>query len=109
MALQKQNKVPKKDQVNLDDVTIHGLRHGFASLAAGLGYPELIIKALLGHGASSVTAGYARVGINPLRDAAEAIGGRMSDLLDGKVKVDLAKEAEEAKAAKQKQAVAKNA
>ena len=96
--LQKENKVAKKDQVNLDDVTIHGLRHGFASLGARLGYPESFTGALLGHAAGTVTAGYARLGIDPLRDAVEVIGGRMAGLLDGKV--DLAKEAEEAKAAK---------
>jgi len=66
-------------------VTIHDLRRSFASLAARMGYPELIVVALLGHAAGSVTAGYARLGADPLRDGVEAIGARMSSLLDGVV------------------------
>jgi integrase len=105
-TLQEKAKVPKKDRVNLSDVTIHDLRRSFASLAARMGYPELIVAALLGHAAGTVTEGYARLGFDPLRDAVEVIGDRMAALLDGKV--DLAKEAEEAKAAKE-EAAAKRA
>jgi hypothetical protein len=60
----------------------------------GLGEP--IVAALLGHSAGSVTAGYARIGADSLRDVVETIGGRMAALLAASV--DLAKEAEEAKA-----------
>jgi integrase len=104
--LEERAKVPKKLRVNLSDVTIHDLRRSFASVAARMGYPELIVAALLGHSAGSVTAGYARIGADPLRDVVEAIGCRMAALLAGSV--DLAKEAEEAKTAKE-DAVAKRA
>jgi integrase len=69
----------------------HDLRRTFASVAARMGYPELWIGALLGHAAGTVTAGYARVNQDPLREAVEAIGGRIAGLLDGSI--DLAKEA----------------
>jgi hypothetical protein len=53
-----------------------------------MGYPELIVAALLGHAAGTVTAGYARLGADPLRDVVEAIGTRMAALLDGTVDLD---------------------
>jgi len=92
-ALQEKAKVPKKNHVDLSDVTIHDLRRSFASLAARMGYPELIVAALLGHAAGSVTAGYARLGADPLRDVVETIGHRMAALLDGIIAPE--KEAEE--------------
>jgi integrase len=67
------------------DVTIHDLRRTFASVAARLSYPELFISALLGHAAGTVTQGYARVGQDPLREAAEVIGGRITELLNGDI------------------------
>jgi integrase len=100
--VQEKAEVPKAERVSLGDVTIHDLRRSFASVAARMGYPELIVAALLGHAAGSVTAGYARLGADPLRDHVEAIGGRMAALLDGKV--NLAAEAKALKA----QAKAKN-
>jgi integrase len=87
-ALQEKAKMPKKARVDLSDVTIHDLRRSFASLAARMGYPELIVAALLGHAAGSVTAGYARLGADPLRDVVEAIGSRMAALLDGQVDLE---------------------
>jgi integrase len=71
----------------------HDLRRTFASVAARMGYPELWISALLGHAAGTVTQGYARVAGDPLREAVEAIGGRIAGLLDGSI--DPEKEAKE--------------
>jgi integrase len=42
----------------LEGVTLHTLRHSFASTAADLGYSEPTIAALLGHAAGSVTGRY---------------------------------------------------
>ena len=105
-TIQTKAKVPKKDRVDLSDVTIHDLRRSFASLGARLGYPNSFTGALLGHAAGSVTEGYARLGFDPLRDAVEVIGTRMAALLAGSV--DLAKEGEEAKKVKE-EAAAKRA
>jgi integrase len=97
VSLQKKTKVPVKARLNISDVTIHDLRRSFSSLAARLQYSELIIAGLLGHAAETVTAGYARVGPDPLKVVVDHIGGRMAALLDGKV--DLEAEAVKAKAA----------
>jgi integrase len=42
-------------KAGLKDVTPHTLRHTFASAAASLGYSELTIARLLGHGPGGVT------------------------------------------------------
>ena len=92
---QEQAKMSKRDRVNVSDVTIHDLRRSLASLAARMGYPELIVAALLGHAAGTVTAGYARLGLEALRNVITEVGGRMAALLDDKV--DLQAEAKETK------------
>jgi integrase len=81
--------------MSLLDVTIHDLRRTFSSVGARLGYAELFHSALLGHAAGTVTQGYARVGQDPLHDAAETIGSRIAGLLDGTIDPD--QEAEERK------------
>lgn len=43
------------------NVTPHTLRHTFGSVAGDLGFSELVIAALLGHAANSVTQGYVHV------------------------------------------------
>ena len=68
----------------LDDITLHGLRHGFASVAASpeLGYSELVVAGLLGHRSGSVTARYVHLADPALIAAADrvsrAIAARMS-------------------------------
>ena len=75
----------KAPPVDITDVTIHDLRRSFASVGARLGYPELWLGGLLGHSATTVTQGYTRVDGGPLREAVEAIGGRIAGLLSGKI------------------------
>jgi len=87
-SLQVKAKVPKKDRVDVSDVTIHDLRRSFASLGARLGYPNSFTGALLGHAAGTVTEGYARLGFDPLREAVEVIGERMAALLGGSVDLE---------------------
>ena len=89
--LQKFQKIRTANRVDISDVTIHDLRRSFASLAARRGYAELIVAALLGHSTRSVTAGYARIGEDPLLVVADEVGSRMQQLLMGNV--DLAAEA----------------
>jgi site-specific recombinase XerD len=47
--------------VGLEGVTPHTLRHTFASVAGDLGFSELTIRALLGHGSQSVTQDYIHI------------------------------------------------
>ena len=42
-------------------MTLHTLRHSFASVAADLGYAEATIGALLGHASGTVTGRYTHV------------------------------------------------
>jgi integrase len=65
------------------DVTPHVFRHSFASIAADLGYSEMTIGVLLGHRKGSVTAGYAHHADAVLLAAADAVGGRISNLMRG--------------------------
>jgi integrase len=54
-----------------DDVTLHVLRHSFASLASDLGYSDAVIGALIGHKREGITARYTH--------AAEAVVLRAAD------------------------------
>jgi integrase len=62
----------------LEDVHIHDLRHGFASVAVagGLGLP--IIGALLGHRRAQTTHRYAHLAADPLKAAAAAVAGKIA-------------------------------
>ncbi len=57
----------------LDGVTLHTLRHTFATVARELEYGELTIAGLLGHSLHSVTSGYAHPIDHALRTAANHI------------------------------------
>jgi integrase len=63
-------------------VTPHTLRHTFGSVAGDLGFSELVIAALLGHSAVSVTQGYVHVD-EALKLAADRTCGHIAALLDG--------------------------
>jgi integrase len=67
----------------LEDVTPHVFRHTFGSVAGDLGYSELTIAAMLGHGKRGVTQGYIHID-ELLRSAIETVSQRIADLLDGK-------------------------
>jgi integrase len=68
----------------LGSFRLHDLRHTFASFGASsnLGLP--MIGKLLGHTQSATTARYAHLADDPLRRAAEQIGGALSAALDGR-------------------------
>lgn len=66
----------------IEGVTAHTLRHTFGSIAGDMGYSELTIAALLGHGKRGVTQGYIHIE-EGLRKAADRVSGKIADLLDG--------------------------
>ncbi len=70
-------------KANLEDVTIHVLRHTFASVAAEMGYSELTIAGLLGHSVPGVTARYAHVADTALVAAADKVSERIEQALAG--------------------------
>jgi integrase len=67
----------------LDGVTLHTLRHSFATIAAELDFSELTIAGLLGHSVPGVTARYARVPDSALVAAADRVAARIASALDG--------------------------
>jgi integrase len=59
----------------------HDLRHTYASFGAGGGLGLPIIGKLLGHTQASTTSRYARLDNDPLRRAANQIGGELAAAL----------------------------
>ena len=68
----------------LDDVRIHDLRHGFASVAVSGGQSLPIIGKLLGHARTASTERYAHLAADPVKAAAEATGATIAAALGGK-------------------------
>ena len=68
----------------LKDVSIHTLRHSFASMALALGYSELTIAGLLGHRLHSVTSRYAHHVDGNLIAAADTIAEQIAIKVDGR-------------------------
>lgn len=71
-------------RAKLMGVTLHGLRHWFASAATELGYSDLIIGALLGHAKRGITGRYATAPDPALIVAADRISSALAAALDGK-------------------------
>ena len=69
-----------KGRVWESDIRLHDLRHSFASILASSGLSLPIIGALLGHTQPATTARYAHLYDDPLRAAAERVGGLFSAL-----------------------------
>ncbi len=65
------------DEAKLEGVSLHTLRHSFASVALELEYSELTIAGLLGHRSHSITSRYAHHVDRALVEAAD----RVSDLI----------------------------
>ena len=76
-------------RAKLEGVTIHCLRHSFASAAAELGFSELTIAGLLGHSVPGVTARYAHVPDSALLAAADRVSACVEAALDGKRPADV--------------------
>jgi integrase len=66
----------------LDGLRLHDLRHSHASIGAGVGLSLPVIGALLGHATPSMTARYAHLAADPVRQASEAVGAKIAAALD---------------------------
>jgi integrase len=71
------------DRADIENVTLHGLRHWFASAATELGYSDLIIGALLGHAKKGITGRYATAPDPALVAAADRISLALARAMDG--------------------------
>lgn len=68
----------------LEGVRLHDLRHSFASFGAGVSLGLPIIGKLLGHKQAATTARYAHLDADPMHRAANAIGDRISTVMERK-------------------------
>lgn len=73
-----------RNLAQLPDVRLHDLRHSFASVGAGAGFGLPIIGALLGHTQAATTQRYAHLAADPLQHAADLIGQRLEDAIQGR-------------------------
>lgn len=73
-------------RAGLNDLRLHDLRHSFASVGAGAGLSLQMIGALLGHTVPATTARYAHLAQDPLKQAADIIGDRISEAMEAPVK-----------------------
>lgn len=70
------------ERAGLSDVTPHTMRHTFASIAASMGFSELTVSGLLGHGARGVTQRYIHLD-TALIIAADQVSAEVARLLEG--------------------------
>jgi integrase len=68
----------------IEDLRLHDLRHGFASVGAIGGDSLYIVGKLLGHADATTTQRYAHLGADPLRAVADRISGQVAAALGGK-------------------------
>jgi integrase len=68
-------------RAKISGVSLHGLRHWFASAGAEMNFSELVIAGLIGHKVRSVTGRYATTPDAALVVAADAISARLATAL----------------------------
>jgi integrase len=71
-------------RAGLADVRVHDLRHGFASVLAGLGESLPIIGKTLGHRQATTTQRYAHLADDPVRGAVERAGAALMGMAEGR-------------------------
>lgn len=68
---------------DIDGITPHVLRHTFGSVAGDMGFSELTIAGLLGHGARGSTQNYVHLD-EALRLAADRVAAKIANLLESR-------------------------
>lgn len=71
------------ENAEIEGVTLHTLRHSFASVAGDLGFTEITIAALLGHAAAGVTQKYIHHLDSVLIAAANKVSGEVHRMMTG--------------------------
>jgi integrase len=77
--------IPDPDAPKLvkKDISLHTLRHSFASIGADMGYVELTIAGLLGHKLGTITSRYSHNVDASLINAADKISIKIDGALKG--------------------------
>ncbi|MBF0444498.1 MAG: tyrosine-type recombinase/integrase [Magnetococcales bacterium] len=78
------NKV--RERAKLENVSLHTLRHAFASVGVGGGASLLVVGAILGHSSEAMTARYGHLAADPVKQAAERISNDIAAAMNGKTK-----------------------
>lgn len=68
-----------KKEANVEDITIHDLRHTYASHLVSNGMSLNIVGSLLRHTQASTTQRYAHLSDEPLRQVTELFGNKMDE------------------------------
>ena len=71
----------------IDHATLHDLRRTFMTEAAASGISAHVLRDLLGHKTAVIADRYIRAVGDPVREAREAVGNAMADMMAGKGKV----------------------
>src|SRR5271170_3311499 len=66
----------------LDDLRLHDLRHGFASVGVNRGVSLALLQGLLGHSSPLTTSRYAHLQTDPLRAEADGIAASIAEALE---------------------------
>jgi integrase len=74
-----------RERAGLSSVRIHDMRHSFASFAIAGGVSLYIIGRVLGHKQARTTEGYAHLGDDPLRHAANLTADRIAAAMKGRL------------------------
>jgi integrase len=68
----------------LEGVRLHDLRHTHGSVGGDAGFTSVMIARLLGHKQVSTAERYVHPGVDPVRRAAETVGGELVAKLEGR-------------------------
>lgn len=72
-----------KAMARLEDVRMHDLRHGFASIAVADGSSLYLVGKVLGHSQAATTQRYAHLQLDPVRAVADRTSRKLAGALKG--------------------------
>ena len=72
----------------LQNVTLHSLRHGFASVAGELGYADATISVLLGHSSNTISGRYTHIPDPAALAAADQVSETIAKRIEGRDNID---------------------
>ena len=71
------------EMADLPDLTLHGLRHGYASVAGELGYSDATIGVLLGHRSNTISGRYTHIPDPAAVTAASRVAATIAQRMKG--------------------------